>query len=131
VAKFDLVFKRPVSKDLNEIPKQDVQRILERIDALRDEPRPQGSVKPSGKAYDRVRQGNYRIVYELQDSQLVVIVIKVGHRRAGCSSAARGKRHPEIQSICFGHHPKNGNHGNSVKNCTLPPPFCPRPSPSH
>ncbi len=81
MAKFDLVFKESVSKDLKEIPKQDVQRILERIDALRDEPRPQGSVKLSGKEYYRVRQGNYRIVYEIQDSQLVVIVIKVGHRR--------------------------------------------------
>ena len=75
MAKFDLVFKESVSKDLKEIPKQDVQRILERIDALRDEPRPQGSVKLSGKEYYRVRQGNYRIIYEIQDSQLVVIVI--------------------------------------------------------
>ena len=81
MAKFDLVFKESVSKDLKEIPKQDVQRILERIDALRDEPRPQGSVRLSGKEYYRVRQGNYRIIYAIQDSQLVVIVIKVGHRR--------------------------------------------------
>ena len=81
MAKFDLVFKESVSKDLKEIPKQDVQRILERIDALRDEPRPQGSVKLSGKEHYRVRQGNYRIIYEIQDAQLVVIVIKVGHRR--------------------------------------------------
>ena len=81
MAKFDLVFKEPVSRDLKEIPKQDVQWILERIDALRDEPRPQGSVKLSGKGYYRVRQGNYRIIYEIQDSQLVVILIKVGPRR--------------------------------------------------
>ncbi len=81
MAKFDLVFKEPVSKDLKEIPKQDVQRILERIDALRDEPRPQGSAKLSGKGYYRVRQGNDWIIYEIQDSQLVVIVIKVEHRR--------------------------------------------------
>lgn len=81
MAKFDLVFKESVSKDLKEIPKQDVQRILERIEALRDEPRPTGSVKLSGKEYYRVRQGNYRIIYEVQDSHLVVIVIKVGHRR--------------------------------------------------
>ncbi len=81
MAKFELVFKESVSKDLKEIPKQDVYRILEKIDALRDEPRPQGSVKLSGKEYYRVRQGNYRIIYEIQDSQLVVIVIKVRHRR--------------------------------------------------
>ncbi len=81
MAKFDLVFKGSISKDLKEVSKQDVQRILERIDAPRDEPHPQGSVKPSGRKYYRVRQGNYRIIYEIQDSQLVVIVIKVGHRR--------------------------------------------------
>ena len=81
MAKFDLVFKKSVSRDLEEISKQDVQRILERIDALRDEPRPRGSVKLSGKEYCRVRQRNYRIIYEIQDSQLVVIVITAGHRR--------------------------------------------------
>lgn len=81
MAKFDLVFKESVSKDLKELPKQDVQRILERIDALRDEPRPEGSMKLSGKEYYRVRQGNYRIIYEILDSQLVVIVIKGVHRR--------------------------------------------------
>jgi mRNA interferase RelE/StbE len=81
VAKFDLVFKESVSKDLKDIPKQDIQRILERIDSLREEPRPPGSVKLSGKEYYRVRQGNFRIIYEIQNTQLVVIVIKVGHRR--------------------------------------------------
>jgi mRNA interferase RelE/StbE len=81
VAKFDLVFKKSVFRDLKHIPNQDVPRLLERIDALRDEPRPHGSVKLSGREYYRVRQGNYRISYEIQDAQLVVIVIKVGHRR--------------------------------------------------
>ena len=81
MAKFNLVFKESVSKDLKDIPKQDVQRILERIDALRDDPHPSGSVKLSGREYYRVRRGNYRIIYEVQDTQLVVIVIKVGHRR--------------------------------------------------
>jgi len=81
VAKFDLVFKESVFRDLKDIPKQDIKRILERIDSLREEPRPPGSVKLSGKEYYRVRQGNFRIIYEIQNTQLVVIVIKVGHRR--------------------------------------------------
>ena len=81
MAKFNLVFKESVSKDLKDISKQDVQRILERLDALRDDPRPSGSVKLSGKEYYRVRQGHDRIIYEVQDRQLVVIVIKVGDRR--------------------------------------------------
>ena len=81
MAKFELVFKESVSKDLKDIPKQDVQRIIERINLLRGDPHPTGSVKLSGKEHYRVRQGNYRIIYEIQDSQLVIIVIKVGHRR--------------------------------------------------
>ena len=81
MAKFDLVFKESVSKDLTGLPKQDVQRILEKMDSLRNEPRPPGSIKLSGKEYYRVRQGDYRIIYEVQDTRLVVFVIKVGHRR--------------------------------------------------
>ncbi len=81
MAKFDLVFKESVFRDLTDIPKQDIQRVLERIDLLREEPRPPGSVKFSGREYYRVRQGNFRIIYEIQNTQLVVIVIKVGHRR--------------------------------------------------
>ena len=81
MAKFELVFKESVSKDLKDIQKQDVQRIIERINLLRDDPYPTGSVKISGKEYCRIRQGNYRIIYEVQDTQLVVIVIKIGHRR--------------------------------------------------
>ena len=76
-----MVFKEPVSKDFREIPKQDVQRILARIEALRDDPHPPGSVKLSDKEYYRIRQGNYRIIYEIQEAQRVVIVIKVGNRR--------------------------------------------------
>ena len=81
MAKFELVFKESVSKDLKDIPKQDVQRIIESINLLKDHPHPAGSVKLSGRKHYRVRQRNYRIIYEIQDSQLVIIVIKVGHRR--------------------------------------------------
>lgn len=81
MAKFELVFKESVSKDLKDVPKQDVQRILERIHLLRNDPYSAGSVKLSGKNYYRVRQGNYRILYEIKDRQLVVVVVKVGHRR--------------------------------------------------
>ncbi len=81
MAKFELVFKESVSKDLKEVPKQDVQGILERIHLLRNDPYPSGSVKLSGKNYYRIRQGNYRILYEVRDRQLVVVAVKLGHRR--------------------------------------------------
>jgi mRNA interferase RelE/StbE len=81
VARYSLVFRPSVSRDLKGVPPQDLKRILARIEALREDPRPAGSVKLSGLEYYRVRQGDYRIVYEIVDDQLIVIVVKIGHRR--------------------------------------------------
>ncbi|MCK7543600.1 type II toxin-antitoxin system RelE/ParE family toxin [Marinobacter bryozoorum] len=81
MAKYRLVFRKSVSKDLRSIANQDVARILKRMKALEDDPRPPGSEKLSGLERYRVRQGNYRIVYEVIDDQLVVIVVRIGHRK--------------------------------------------------
>lgn len=81
MASFEVVFKRSVSKDLQRLPKKDIQRILARIDGMADDPRPPGSEKLSGQERYRVRQGVYRIVYEAHDHGLLVVVVKVGHRR--------------------------------------------------
>jgi len=77
---YSLVFKKSVAKDFRGIPNQDVKRLLKRIDLLRENPRAVGSVKLSGQERYRVRQGVYRIVYEIQDLKLVVLVVKVAHR---------------------------------------------------
>ena len=61
-----------------------MQRILKRIESLTEYPRPPGSEKLSGQERYRVRQGNYRILYEIIDDELIVIVVKVGHRRHVC-----------------------------------------------
>ena len=82
MASYELAFKKSVAKDLRSIPKQDVARILKRIEALRDDPRGEGCVKLSAQERYRVRQGTYRIVYEIRDSELVVMVVKVGDRSA-------------------------------------------------
>lgn len=80
MAKFSISFKASVAKDLRTIPKQDVARILDRINALAENPRAEGCIKLSGNRYYRVRQGLYRIVYDIQNEQLVVLVIKIAHR---------------------------------------------------
>ena len=80
MARYNLYFKKSVSKDLRAIPKQDVRRILKRIDMLADDPRPAGSEKLSTQELYRIRQGRYRILYEIQDAVLVIIVVKVGKR---------------------------------------------------
>jgi mRNA interferase RelE/StbE len=81
MARYRIVFKKSVAKDLRRIPKRDVTRILRRIDALADEPRPAGAEKLSKQERYRVRQGVYRILYEIADEELIVTVVKVGHRR--------------------------------------------------
>jgi mRNA interferase RelE/StbE len=80
MASYELVFKRSVAKDLRELPKADVKRILQRIRSLADDPRPPGCEKLSGQERYRIRQGAYRIVYEIDDHVLIVLVVKVGHR---------------------------------------------------
>lgn len=78
---YRIAFKKSVSKDLKKIPKNDVLRILEVIKALAEDPRPPQSKKLSGQEKYRLRQGNYRILYSIEDDQLIVQVVKVGHRR--------------------------------------------------
>jgi mRNA interferase RelE/StbE len=81
MASYKLVFKKSVAKDLRPLPKQDVKRILQRIRSLADDPRPVGCEKLSGQERYRVRQGVYRIIYEIEDTRLVVLIVKVAHRR--------------------------------------------------
>jgi mRNA interferase RelE/StbE len=79
MGKYRLIFKKSVAKDLRSLPKNDVTRILKCIRSLAEEPRPQRCEKLSGQDRYRVRQGVYRIIYEIQDDVLIVVVVKVGH----------------------------------------------------
>lgn len=81
MGKYKLLFKASVTKDFRQIPKSDVAAIVQRIEALADDPRPNGCEKLSAQERYRVRQGNYRIIYEIIDDQLIVTVVKIGHRR--------------------------------------------------
>lgn len=81
MVEYKLLFKESVYKDLKVLSRSDLKRILSKIEELAQNPRPAGSQKLSGLELFRVRQGKYRIVYSIQDRELVVHVIKVGHRR--------------------------------------------------
>lgn len=87
MAKYKLVVRRSVAKDLRALPQADIARILARIEALQDDPRPPGCEKLSGLERYRIRQGVYRILYEIADEVLTVVVVKVGHRREAYRSA--------------------------------------------
>lgn len=81
MARYELRFKTSVTKDLRDIPKTDLLRILNRVESLRDDPRPVGCEKLSAQERYRLRQGNYRILYEILDLEVVVEVVKISHRR--------------------------------------------------
>jgi len=81
MARYEVRFRKSVSKDLHPIPKRDVQRIIAAIDALAGDPRPPQSRKLSGSEKYRLRCGFYRVLYEIKDDVLVVCVVKVGHRK--------------------------------------------------
>jgi mRNA interferase RelE/StbE len=82
MARYEVVVRKSVRKDLETIPKRDVQRILAGIAELADDPRPAQSRKLSGSEKYRLRRGAYRVLYEIQDAILIVCIVKVGHRRA-------------------------------------------------
>jgi mRNA interferase RelE/StbE len=81
MAEYKLFFKKSVQKDVDSIPKRDLKRILDRIEALTENPRPAGCEKLTGQERYRLRQGRYRIVYSIQDDELTVWIVKVGHRK--------------------------------------------------
>jgi len=81
MAEYKIYFKRSAVKDLDAIPKKDLQRIINRINFLKENPRPPGCEKLSGQERYRVRQGNYRFVYSIQDDVLTIWVVKISHRR--------------------------------------------------
>lgn len=77
---YRIVIKKSAAKEIEAIQSKDRTRIIEKIRALADEPRPVGSKKLSGQEKFRIRQGNYRILYQIKDDVLIITVVKVGHR---------------------------------------------------
>ena len=82
MARFEVLIKRSAAKEIESIPrKKDRQRVVRRIQALAEDPRPPGCRKLSGRDRYRIRQGSLRVVYAIEDEQLIVYVVKVGHRK--------------------------------------------------
>jgi mRNA interferase RelE/StbE len=81
MAAYKIFFKKSVEKDFKVIPKKDLLKILERIETLAVDPRPPGCEKLSGQQKYRLRQGRYRIIYSVQDDELTIWVVKIGHRK--------------------------------------------------
>ncbi|MCI0403252.1 MAG: type II toxin-antitoxin system RelE/ParE family toxin [Acidobacteria bacterium] len=78
---YSLRFKSDAERELERLPKSDLKRIRERIDRLQFVPRPPGCAKLGDPSIFRVRQGDYRIIYQVDDARRVVEVLTVAHRR--------------------------------------------------
>ena len=82
MARYSLRIKKSARKELEAVAtKSDRRRIIERIESLAENPRPIGSRKLSGRERYRVRQGQYRILYTIENDVLIIHVIKIGHRK--------------------------------------------------
>jgi mRNA interferase RelE/StbE len=81
MAEYRITIRKSAVRELEDIPQKDIQRVVKRIRSLAKEPRPHGSQKLSGKEQYRIRQGDYRIVYSVEDKDSLVEIVKIGHRR--------------------------------------------------
>jgi mRNA interferase RelE/StbE len=81
MAEYRITIKKSAARELEDIPQKDLQRVIKRIRSLAKDPRPHGSQKLSGQEQYRIRQGDYRIVYSIEDRDFLVDVVKIGHRR--------------------------------------------------
>jgi mRNA interferase RelE/StbE len=80
--RYEVLIKPSAVKEIERVPKKrDRQKVVRRIQALADDPRPSGCERLAGSDHYRVRQGWYRIVYAVDDAISTVRVVKVGHRR--------------------------------------------------
>ena len=78
---YSLVIKTSAERELRALPKEERRRVVDRVRGLAHSPRPPGNEKLSGQERYRIRQGDYRIVYAIDDEARIVEIVKIGHRR--------------------------------------------------
>jgi mRNA interferase RelE/StbE len=81
VESYSLLIRRSAAKEIESLPPKDRRRVVDKIQALANNPRPPGCEKLSGADKYRIRHGDYRILYEIVDRDLIITVVQVGHRR--------------------------------------------------
>jgi mRNA interferase RelE/StbE len=79
--KYRVEIKKSAVKEINSLPRRDLRSILDKIAALSDNPRSHDCKKLSAKEKYRVRCGDYRILYSIEDDILIVNIVKVAHRK--------------------------------------------------
>lgn len=77
---YKVIFTKSVKKDFRKIPKLEVSKILNEIEELAKNPRSSKTKKLKGEKLYRLRVGNYRVIYDIQDNLMLIFVVKLGHR---------------------------------------------------
>ena len=78
---YTITILRRAQKELSDLPKESYVRMRDDIRLLAVEPRPSGSKRLTGRAGWRIRVGSYRVIYEIDDSNHLITILHVGHRR--------------------------------------------------
>jgi mRNA interferase RelE/StbE len=103
MALYKILLMPSIDKDLRRIPKTEQIKIFKRIEALAVNPRPPGYEKLTDQNKYRIRQGDYRIIYTVKDEELIVWVVKIGHRkdiyRVSEDKTKYAANHPKKRSL--------------------------------
>lgn len=78
---YKIEIKASAQKELKNLPNKELKKVIEKISSLATNPRPTGCKKLSGDEKYRIRVGNYRVLYSIEDEILVIFIFKVGHRK--------------------------------------------------
>ena len=80
---YEVIISKRAAKEIKNLPHQEIPKIFQKIKLLADDPRPSGSKKLSGTEEDlyRIRSGDYRVIYSIEDVVKIVDIRQVGHRR--------------------------------------------------
>lgn len=78
---YDIELRRQVQRSLDKLPAKDFGRVIEDIKQLAETPRPKGVEKIKNSGLWRIRRGDYRIVYSIDDSEQLITILRIGHRR--------------------------------------------------
>lgn len=78
---YKIEIKKSAQKELKSLPSKELKKVIEKISSLAINPRPTGCKKLSGDEKYRIRVGNYRVLYSIEEDILTIFIVKVGHRK--------------------------------------------------
>lgn len=81
MGKYRIEIKKSAAKEIERLSRKDINSVVDKIASLSDNPRPHGCQRLSGQEKYRIRCGDYRILYSIEDKILIIYIVKVGHRR--------------------------------------------------